>query len=364
MTGNVALDVAIGLTFTYVLYSLFATVLMEIIITAIGLRAWNLQFSIYRMLRDEATGPRGKKAPFRLIGFIFDVWSSFIIKFGANKSQIRSKKLVLFNSFYDKPSIKYLARGGLFSKPSYISSENFSKALIDSLQEHQNDASPSIRIQQGINAIDETYNKETKEHIQSLLNDANNDLQKFKYLLEQWYDDTQERAIGWFKRKTQLILLMLGMTIATSFNLNTIVLAKRLAVDKDARDKMVEMAIAYSETYERSGTPDATYKKKLDSLNATRKIIEKQLNDANTTIGLGNEKIYHFWEACFWNRLYCGFTGIFLTALAISLGAPFWFDLLNRFIKLRSAVSQPVTKASSQKRGSKENKVSPMDREG
>ena len=55
MTGNVALDVAIGLTFTYVLYSLFATVLMEIIITAIGLRAWNLQFSIYQKVSSHCS---------------------------------------------------------------------------------------------------------------------------------------------------------------------------------------------------------------------------------------------------------------------------------------------------------------------
>jgi hypothetical protein len=30
--------------------------------------------------------------------------------------------------------------------------------------------------------------------------------------------------------------------------------------------------------------------------------------------------------------------GLLLTALAIALGAPFWFDLLNKFIVLRSSV--------------------------
>jgi hypothetical protein len=30
--------------------------------------------------------------------------------------------------------------------------------------------------------------------------------------------------------------------------------------------------------------------------------------------------------------------GWLLTALAVSLGAPFWFDLLNKFIVIRSAV--------------------------
>jgi hypothetical protein len=33
--------------------------------------------------------------------------------------------------------------------------------------------------------------------------------------------------------------------------------------------------------------------------------------------------------------------GWLLTALAISLGAPFWFDLLNKFINLRAVVNRP-----------------------
>jgi len=38
------------------------------------------------------------------------------------------------------------------------------------------------------------------------------------------------------------------------------------------------------------------------------------------------------------NQIYWHWLGWLLTALAISLGAPFWFDLLNKFIVIRSAV--------------------------
>jgi hypothetical protein len=50
----------------------------------------------------------------------------------------------------------------------------------------------------------------------------------------------------------------------------------------------------------------------------------------------------HFWERPFWynwlaqTRIHI--FGWLLTALALSLGAPFWFDLLNKFIVIRSAV--------------------------
>jgi len=44
------------------------------------------------------------------------------------------------------------------------------------------------------------------------------------------------------------------------------------------------------------------------------------------------------------------FLGYLLTALALSLGAPFWFDLLNKLVKLRGSkaiASEPDTKSGS-----------------
>jgi hypothetical protein len=35
------------------------------------------------------------------------------------------------------------------------------------------------------------------------------------------------------------------------------------------------------------------------------------------------------------------FLGFLITALAIALGAPFWFDLLNKFVNLRVSGNKP-----------------------
>ena len=51
-------------------------------------------------------------------------------------------------------------------------------------------------------------------------------------------------------------------------------------------------------------------------------------------------KAYNCKENPYQNKEY-RFLGWLLTALAISLGAPFWFDLLNRFIALRNAGKKP-----------------------
>ena len=53
MTGNVALDIFVGIVFVYLLYSLLATIIMEIIATFLGLRARNLNYALKRMLKDE-----------------------------------------------------------------------------------------------------------------------------------------------------------------------------------------------------------------------------------------------------------------------------------------------------------------------
>jgi hypothetical protein len=60
----------------------------------------------------------------------------------------------------------------------------------------------------------------------------------------------------------------------------------------------------------------------------------------------------HFWEGAFWSGWYWQFRfhvfGWLLTALAISLGAPFWFDMLNKFIVVRSTV-KPKEKSPEEK---------------
>jgi hypothetical protein len=57
----------------------------------------------------------------------------------------------------------------------------------------------------------------------------------------------------------------------------------------------------------------------------------------------------HDWED-FWSPLF----GWSITALAISLGAPFWFDLLNKIMVIRSTVKP---KEKSPEEGSEDRQV-------
>lgn len=336
MMGNVALDVVIGLVFIYLLYSLYATIIMEILSSYFGLRARNLRYALRRMLMDEVKDTRGTR--------IVNSFKSITGK----ASNLGNPEL--FERFFAQPSIKYLGSGGVNNKPSYITAETFSSAIIDSIVISDDpDISLLARIEMGVKglpdsaAAGEPVPSDTKKHLQSLLDKANNDLAKFKILLEEWFTETMDRASGWFKRTTQLFLSVIGLTIAISFNVDTLNIIRKLSNDTDARDQLVKMATDFTERnasqIEAIKTDQTlaanTLRERLDSLQNIKTRLERDIQDSQNILSAGWSTtatpdgvflyiVFHFW-------------GYLFTALAISLGAPFWFDLLNKLVKLRSS---------------------------
>src|SRR5687768_9246975 len=105
MSNNLALDVVIGLIFIYLLYSLLATVIAEIIATKLGLRARNLKEAVNRMLNDEPEDVKPKGAWYKAIAQwlgdkILRIWDS--LRF------MKSPNNRIINNFYKHPEIKYL----------------------------------------------------------------------------------------------------------------------------------------------------------------------------------------------------------------------------------------------------------------
>ncbi len=336
MTGSVALDVVIGLVFIYLLYSLFATVILEILNTLLGLRARNLRYAIRRMLKDEQNKEGWRKVVYKL--------RNLLLKPAGLSSNLKNHSL--FDTFYNQPSIKYLSAGATANKPSYILPHNFSKSLIDALQQNYglegiydkvktyledtderlnlldedkrkefNQLSQPFRTgdfakmfskwiydkqefkkafkalsdDEKLNVINKLYpeqddfksysaylsylqesfqgknllerikagidflpeGSDTKKHLESLLRDAQNDLEKFNFLLERWYDDMMERATGWFKRRAQFFLVIIGFVLAIGFNANTLDIINKLSNNPESRQQLVQLAIAYSEELEK-----------------------------------------------------------------------------------------------------------------
>jgi hypothetical protein len=332
MFNYVVLDVVIGLVFIYLLYSLLATIIQEFIATYLGLRAKMLMKGISRMLDDDVNA-KG-----------------------------------ISDAFYGHPLIKYLGENKSYSKPAYLSAKNFSKVLIDLLRGENVQPGQSYNplIQQAlitgktIWGVSSEISPQTLSYLRSLWADAQGDVEKFSSLLEQWFDDTMERASGWFKRKTQFILFFVGLALAIIFNIDTISIAGKLSNDPKLAAQLADNASVYMQNnkeilIQQFATPNSSvntnnkvYKDQLDSIitksnnlmNTANDLVKGNIKDSNKLLGLGwgnKPNNFHWWSILGW----------LITALAISLGAPFWFDLLNKLMQLRTSKKDGTTSTNA-----------------
>ena len=240
-----------------------------------------------------------------------------------------------------------------------------------------------------------------------------NNMETFAAKLQTWFDDSMDRVAGWYKRQVQVILFIIGLTLAILFNLDIIQISGKLSTDKDARDQLVRMAVNQAESYRddprvKSKASSDTTKKATASADSIFRHYQQHIEEAKTTVlnsvtpankllalgwgdyGKSNDSAkilsrYYNHSAICNQRLgpekhacqihnglqldsvfaahatsfklsYIGssllnaskFAGILLTAFAISLGAPFWFDLLNKFMNLRAS-GKKEDKTSKQK---------------
>src|SRR5262249_30731348 len=81
-----------------------------------------------------------------------------------------------------------------------------------------------------------TLNKSTKEALLPLIDAAGNDVEKARENIEQWFNSAMDRVSGWYKRRTQAFLLILGLLVASVLNIDSIAIIKHLSTDKSLRD--------------------------------------------------------------------------------------------------------------------------------
>ena len=347
MFNSAVLNVVIGLVFIFLLYSLLASIIQELVAAWIGLRASVLRKGIARMLDDDET-ENGLSA-----------------------------------LFYKHPLTRYLGKDNDKRKPSYLSPQNFSKVLTDLLR-GKSDGKPGRDFSKDImDALPEGAAKwettaikpQTQSYLLSLWADAQGDVDKFNSLLEQWFDDTMERVSGWYKRKTQKILFFIGILLAVMFNVDTISIVRTLSQDPEMAARLAGNAAVYLQNHQASasretaGEPgadvpaasggkepavpsDSLLRKAGQLMDSANALIRGNIRDANTLLGLGwtvdksGKQTLCIPCNFHWHSVF----GWLITALAISLGAPFWFDLLNKLVKMRSSAGTSATDGKQNQR--------------
>jgi len=314
MFGLPVLDVAIGMAFLYLLFALMCTTLNEIIASAFDRRA--------KMLR------RGIRS---LVG---------------------SEQLV--DALYRHPAIASLApiekRGDPL--PSYIPASRFAQAITDQFT----GAGP------GTNATKpeiDTLRDEAAKQLKTMM-ERSRDPEELNKKIEDWYEQTMDRVTGWYKRYVQRQTYALAIVLVLWLNLDSIHLIQRLWSDSALRATVVEAAKTRIQEsggaepipvveYTEGDKPDSGHPVQTGSVTLTDR--EKELLTSLTgwqsdLLRLNAERQLRPGEK--WQRLrwFGGVAkvhllGWILTVLALSMGAPFWFDTLNRFMNLRNAGRAP-----------------------
>jgi hypothetical protein len=359
------LDIAIGLMFVYLLLSLICSALNEGLESILRNRANDLEAAIRSLLGDNS----------------WSWWRSFLpwVNSLATKSakpadpakpaDAPKASETPVQQFYRHPLIR-----NLFRKeerlPTYIPARNFALAIMDM-------ASSDGRLIRG--ATDPTDKPaptdltalakavqdgglpdNLKKSVTALLQAANGDAQQARINIENWFNSSMDRVSGWYKSRTQKILFSIGVVVTILVNADSIAIFRNLSHSKNLQDivaaaqsataqkspddidamkqlKGLDIGIGWASETEQHGDLDGgQLPPRLDGAGCT-----KEMKPCQDPIG---------WT---WYLLYLHALGWLITAAAISLGAPFWFDTLNRFMVVRSTVKP---KEKSPDEGSKDPK--------
>ncbi len=335
------LDVFIGLAFVYLLLSLIVTIVFESVAQFTRLRARNLKRAISKLLEEPQT---------------------------ADKTEANAGK-TLVDRFYEHPIVKSLSRekdaksegeDGEESKLSwwsivwrflrsiphfsYIQSNTFATAAMNTLFPGQDLSSIDGKsLTSLVNGLPES---KIKGVLETYIRTGDKTLKSLMDGVETWFNDTMDRLSGWFTRSARWISFVIGLIIAIGLNVDTFVVANALWREPALRANVAEYA---SENYKRYPPGQELGRVYIDSLRTNLSSLELPMGwntygPDSTVVARGAGWFDAKWSiATKWAPQH--FIGWLFTALAISLGAHFWFDALNRLIKIRAAGRSPAEEA-------------------
>jgi hypothetical protein len=321
MLNYPALDVAIGLIFLFFILALVCSGINEAISSSLRWRAQDLERGLWELLRDpEQTGAEATAA---LEGL-------------KNHPLIKPMLYPKHKVDGEPAPVEQTEHGHLKTSPktdfpSYIPSRTFASALLGLQQTAV--IARGVDVEVGMrklsDSIDAIPSAPVRQAMKALLTNAQGDAVAFRHGVEQWYDDQMERVSGWYRRRIQKVLWVLAFVVAFTLNADALQIAKRLWVDPSQRAAIVNQAQRST-----SRTGQETPTGELGSLPVP---LGWHLASARH-----DPQGFPFYEkpSMIW-ALLAKLLGLTLTAVAITFGAPFWFDTLSKLARLRNSGAPP-----------------------
>jgi hypothetical protein len=168
----------------------------------------------------------------------------------------------------------------------------------------------------------------------ALMDDAGNDINIIRDHIEGWFNDAMERLSGWYKRRTQWVLLALAIGISIGLNVDTFRVYSGLYRDSTTRAAVV--AAAQRIAQQPPATSDQTPLTQVGQ-------VQEELQQLNIPMGWSDPKQRPDFSDPL--AILAALIGWLITGFAAAQGAPFWFDTLNKLVNVRSTGQRPETTA-------------------
>jgi hypothetical protein len=343
MSGFPILDLVVGIIFVYFLLSIISSSAIEMILTGLKARAALLEEWLFKIFDKPIKQPDGTS-------------------------------LRLGQAIMDHCSVTALSKEK--KSTSYIDAKNFTSALLEKITfDPANPKGIAKNVDEFIAAIYKTtvlstelqrvlltYANEAKDTYNALTEKTVSEIELFRGKIENWYDSSMDRISGELKRRySRRATLFVAIVVTLFLNADSIALAKYLYSNTEARTKIAMQAY--------DATKDTALIKQVEELKTNgdtsknveniKNIIAKKIADIDKSKQGLSDVMPLTWKAGELRNaqgrlsprlIFAKITGLLATILAIMMGAPFWFDLLNKVSNLRGTGTKPVVSSSEEEK--------------
>ena len=340
MSGFPILDLVVGIIFVYFLLSIISSSGVEMILTGLKARAALLEEWLFKIFDKTITQPDGTT-------------------------------LSLGQAIMDHCSVTALS--GTHESTSYIDAKNFTAALLEKITfDPANPKSIAKDMDEFIDAITKTnelstefqrvllmYANDAKDTYRAVSQKTQSEIDLFRWKIENWYNSSMDRITDVLKKKySRPATALVAIIVTVCLNADSIALAKYLYSNPEARTKIAMQAysaaddsVLIKQVQQISITNADTSSHNTLSAQEIKNNIVQKIADINKAKQGLSDVMPLTWKAgelkdaggkISLRLLFSKVTGLLATILAIMMGAPFWFDMLNKISNLRSTGAKPV----------------------
>jgi hypothetical protein len=245
--------------------------------------------------------------------------------------------------------------------PTYIPANSFFLFVIEKIgSTNYQEGRLQVAIQEAM------IPQEFKKVLLDIAAKGNNKLEAFEKNLNQFYDDALEHSSVWYRKKIRRILLAMGLILAVTMNIDTIMISNDALTNTKDLGKTVDKIIEQMPNIDvgkdttttitiRNNNGQVMVSQKInpgksfptgavaDSSSVSNNIDKVRVMYEETTgyyLGYKKGEFMHQW----FGRGFTGFLvkllGVLITAFAVQLGSNYWFDIMKKAVSMRTPMKK------------------------